>query len=125
MKKALLILAVLLCLIFSGCGGGRPKDLSDAHYQYGKRALEIVDDCLDFTIDLDTAYDKLEQLQELEDTLPPAGSTEGGNAANFSVEGDLVIISSKISLLRLGAGDMQELLEVRNNLAEDIGEKTR
>lgn len=125
MKKLLLMLVVLLCCLLAGCGGGRPSDLSDAHYQYGKRALEIVDDCLDYDIDLDTAYNKIKKLEEMEDTLPPAGTTEGGSAANFAVESDVLIISSKISILRLGSGDMSELLNKRNDLAKDIGEKTR
>ena len=60
-KRKLLILPLfivsmaLLVLLFANCSG-RPADISEETYKAGSKAIEIVDNYLDYNLSKDDAY---------------------------------------------------------------------
>ena len=124
MKRLLaLALALLLPLSFASCEEKKPKDISDQHYSYGKKALEITDRYLDFEITAFEAVDELEALIAREDELPKTEYGEKNHLKNYYTELDTLLVFWRIQDARYHASPetSSDILELRNSLAKNIG----
>lgn len=119
MRKLICILiVVLLCVGLVGCnrgGNNRPENIRQEYYEHGLSAIELIDDYFDG----DSSYtDMKDKLDEIRDKIYPAQlnetSTETLLKTYFAVMG--------VTLL---SGDDDELLELRNEIAELINEEIR
>ena len=126
-----LILA-LVCMIFllSLCAchnyGVKPEDISNAHYEFGKKALDIVDQYMDGRISAETARDRLDHLYNYGDYgLPETELEDPTHSKNFSVEVTVWLLNIEMSSIAFGTGSESDLLDKRNDLAEDLNEKLR
>ncbi len=131
---SLSFLLLFTIIFFSACGEGKPKNISDQHYQYALKAIEIADDYLDYSCSASDAYDRLETLMEREEDLPQTEFDDLSHLKNSLVESSVVMLSS--SLLSAdyytkedksneASAAYNRVLEHRNKLAEDIGEDKR
>lgn len=121
-ERLLPIIMLCACIIslFVGCSG-KPSGMSEAYYNYGKRALEIVDGYLDLKKTASEAYDELKELDRIEETLQePTGVDSSVSVYVLCLNVDLLSVSSGY-----GTADYDDVLEGRNNLAKTIGEKLR
>ena len=111
----------------SGCGGGKPNDVSDQHYQYALKAIEIADGYLDFDLTVDEAYAEISELEERKEELPDGKVGDKTHAKDFSIESNVSMLSSALvrGYLDLDTDIYDDVLERRNSLAKAIGEKTR
>ena len=111
----------------SGCGGGKPNDVSDQHYQYALKAIEIADGYLDFDLTADEAYAEISELEERKEDLPDGKVGDKTYVKDFSIESNVSILSSALlrGYLDLDINIYNDVLESRNTLAKAIGEKTR
>ena len=127
MKIIKFLLSILVsCIIFASCNT-MPSDISSAHYTYAQKAIEIVDEYLDFNITVEEAYEKISELHEREETLPDTDYDDPTHANDFSIEATVSIIDFNLFQLKLdpSSDEQSELLENRNELAELIGAKKK
>ena len=126
------ILVVAAILLFGGQSKGKPDDISSQHYQYALKAIEYVDQYLDYEISVYEAYNLLKDL-ESQSALP---ETEHGDATyykNYVVEFNVWVIQTDLFRMYsdsiLDSSDStdyyDEILESRNEIAEMVGEKKR
>lgn len=111
----------------SGCGGGKPDDVSEQHYQYALNAIAIADSYLDYGISASEAYSRIDNLYNRKDELPKTQFGDKTHAKDFMIESDIVILWSA-----LGRADYEttseiydDIFECRNNLADIIGKEKR
>lgn len=129
MKKVITIVlsTIAILVLFCACSSeARPENISDKHYQYGCKALDIVDQYLDNIIDAETAVTRLDNLQRLDgSTLPETESVDPAHFNNTRIEMDTTQISHELLMIKIGTGLQSKLLEDRNRLAEDLGMKKK
>ena len=126
MKKVLNIAKILFVisiasLMLTACGS--PK-VSEAHLNYGKKALSIVDSYLSFDITAKEARKQMLELYLRSDELPDEAGTENFHN-NLEVESAVGLLDSCLSNLSIDIDteeNLQELKKQRNRLAEAIGE---
>lgn len=126
MKRLVLITtAFLITLSLFGCGESTP--ISEQHYSYGKKAVEIVDQYLDYKISAAEVSSSLSELQKREDELPEHEYGDDDHANNYHVEINTFLVSRKIENQKYSPSSESytDILELRNKIAEAIGEKTR
>ena len=109
----------------SGCEGGKPNDVSDPHYQYALKAIEIADGYLDFDLTADEAYADISELEERKEDLPDGKVGDKTHAKDFGIESNVAILSSALFRGYLGSEVYNDVLKSRNDLAKAIGEKAR
>lgn len=124
MKRIIPIIAIFL-LLCSACGSRGGADLSDAHYNYGVKAVEIADEYLDFSISAEEAHNKIAELSGSKDILPDTEYGDSQHAGNSSIEHDVTMLSHELLMIWTGDGSYDDLLDIRNSLAETVGEKER
>ena len=96
-RQILTILFVILLILLCGCES-KPGDISEQHYNYGMKALEIADQYLDYKMTADEAASALNELLKREDELPEAEFGDKNHANNYHVEiNTYLIISGVIS----------------------------
>ena len=126
------VLVIAAVLLFGEHSKGKPDDISSQHYQYALKAIEYVDQYLDYEISVYEAYTLLNELK-YQSALP---ETEHGDATyykNYVVEfnvwgikNDLFRMYSDSILDSSDSTDYyDEILESRNEIAEIVGEKKR
>ena len=93
----------LLVLLFANCSG-RPADISEETYKAGSKAIEIVDNYLDYNLSKDDAYYMLSDICS--------------RNSSSKIE---VYIRSICSGLEANMPE-STILERRNSLAEKIGQ---
>lgn len=116
-----LIVLIIAVLTLSACGS--PK-VSEAHLNYGKKALSIVDSYLSFDITAKEARQQTLELYLRSDELPDEAGTENFHN-NLEVESAVSSIDSCLSNLSIGIDEKENLKNLkkeRNRLAEAIGE---
>ena len=128
--KRLIPSMICIILLVSICAchnyGVKPDDISNAHYEFGKKALDIVDQYMDGRISAETARDRLDHLYNYGDhDLPETEFGDPMHRKNFSVEGTVWFLKIEMSSIAFGTGSESELLDKRNDLAEDLNEKLR
>ena len=123
-----IVLALALLLILVSCGkNDKPKDISEQHYQYGIKAIEIADAYLDYNISAKEARSQLNSLMSREDELP---DTEWGDPTHLKDSG-VEFYSSLMDSVFMRAiyssssDSYNYIFEYRNEIAEYIGEKKR
>lgn len=128
MKRAIsLLLFAVIILSMAACNSStEPKrPLSDAHYKYGTKALEIVDNYLDFTISVSDAYKQIDDLYSSANALPTVEKDDDTYFGNSFVEHDVMMIRYELSDISSGRGSYEDLKEKRDDLAEELGLITR
>lgn len=121
-----LIFFLSISFLLSGCGG-KPSNISDEHYQYGKKAIEIIDSYLDYEIDADEAYQQMKNLSARKETLPQTEFGDKTHSADFGVEVGVSNADFYLLELRYNPSNehLQKLIEARNRIADEIGMKQR
>lgn len=126
----LLITFMLLSTItlLLGCNGGasgntKPDNVSDQHYMYALKAIEIADGYLDYEITATDAYLQISDLLDREDELPGSEFADD----NYRVESCTWRLNWEIGKAMDAASSeiYNKIVEYRNEIAELIGEKKR
>ena len=125
MLKRVVFCVLVMALVLTGCSEGKPSNISEAHYKYGLKALEIVDEYLDFNITAKNAREKIDALTNESDSLPKTEFKSPDHAKNFGVESGVTLLSYELLKIDTGSGSYDDLLEQRNELAELLNEKKR
>lgn len=129
MKRTVsLILAVLmLAAILTGCGS--KVEASEKGISIARSAIQIADDYLDNEITGDRAMDKLDELSEkMEylDSMPRDTDEENSQyLADFGISTDLTMLAHEILFDKNGENRYDKIIEIRNDLAETIGDDKR
>lgn len=121
---AVLLFAIIACCAY--CDNQSSK-VSEQHYRYALKAIEIADSYLDYDVSASYAYRQISDLKSREDELPDTESGDETHVNNFLVETDVLSLSIDL-LMASYHGDSEyysEVLEARNDLAERIGVKKR
>ena len=104
----------------------KPADVSDEYYKYGKAALEIVDQYLDYEITVDEASEALKELERREGTLP-SKTSHADTMIKLCVSASARHVSSinlDTKLYRnVDKSKYNDLVEKRNELADYLGVK--
>lgn len=130
MKKYIVLLALpilTIVLVLIGCGS--KVNASDKAISVGRSAIEIADKYLDNDCTADEALQRLDELSakmEYVDSMPNGTSEEQSQRiADFCIECDLVILSHEIMMDKFDNDRYDSIVEVRNDIAEAIGEDER
>lgn len=116
----------LIAYLSSPKYGTMPDDIGSEHYEYGQKALDIIDQFIDYRIDADTANDRLRNLYDWDyDDLPETEYSDKNHFKNFNVEHQVTTASYELSRISYGQGTMSSLIEKRNDLAETLNEKPK
>lgn len=125
-KKIIIPFCLLLIVLLSGCGQDKqPKDISEPHYKYGLKALEIVDSYLDFDTTSKEAKTTIEALISEKGNLPETGFEHPNHAKDFSVESKVSLLDYSLLNADLGKGSYDDILNKRNTLANLLNIKER
>ena len=130
MKKIVRVVALVLVIVMAASTAGcerKPKipdHMSEAVYNYGNRAVEIIDAYLDFKISTEEAHERLQALIDMEDALPKhTGENEVIERSNRSR------VVSCVAQLHLSTMSKKDTLDVvtakRNELAKLLELKER
>ncbi len=98
------------------------NDISTQHHSYAEKALEITDMYLDYEISAETASFLIDELKARENELPNSTGSK-----DTLIEAKVTMLSGKLMLAGIESSSQQynEILSLRNELAELIGEKER
>lgn len=128
MKKAKLLICILLCtFIFSSCGGEKKELPNDRYIQFGEKVIEIVDQYADYDITAEEAYEKLEKLRKREDELTDAepGTKDYFDGAQMTSFVLNISLDFNVLGFQPSSERMNTLIENRNALAAFIGAEER
>lgn len=125
MKKAVLILSAFLFIFVTGCSQ-IPEGFTQEGYDTGVKVLEVIDQYLDGEISEDTAQEKLDRLSDLLRAQAEAARENGEEMADAK----LSRLNATCSLISYNIGDawgvdIGQILEERNEIAEELGKPTR
>lgn len=123
MKKILLLLLSSILILSSGCiptGKNSNNAIDDAHYKYGQKALEIADQCLNFEITSDEAYEAIDELYENQNKLPTTTIKDDTHFSNHGIELDVTTLHYCIFSYKQGYSDYDTVKEKRNELYDDL-----
>lgn len=124
MKYKRIIAALLALCCITACNS-RPKHLSDEMYNYAESVIRAVDAYMDNQLSYEEAHKKIESLSDSAERL----SDEHENDADYSSDTitylDIGLVRSRIYLEHSGIQTYADLLEVRNDLAKQIGYSER
>jgi len=119
MKKLLIVFIILLSIFLCSCGG--KYNVSDSVRKGAEKAVEIVDNFLDYDI---TIEDVAEQLQDICDLMISNKSHED-NIVCLEVENCKLTLENCILDDDKPSSIIKELLNERNKIAEAIGKIVR
>lgn len=97
----------------------KPSNISDEMYNYGESTIKVIDDYMDNEIDYDSAAQKLDGIVSSIDYYESENEEEH-KSSDFLIEADISILKSELFLEHLGKSTYSELLDSRNNLAEQL-----
>ncbi len=115
MKKTISLLVICLIIFLVGC---KPSDVTDEYYDAGIRVLEIVDSYLDFKIDSDTAYERINSINE---NLDEAKDLTTDSNIKFWINS----LAWDLNPMYIEYNTDVEISDARNTLAEYLGESKR
>ncbi len=120
------IIMLSVSLLFSGCKRDETK-ASDKAISIGTQVVEIADDYLDYKLSSDDAKDKIDALYEELDYVNDLTESDENYLYDFSISIGVFDVSTKIFLDDIDhtAATYDDVLEARNNLAEDVGMSSR
>lgn len=123
---AFLLLSITTLLL--GCNGGasgstKPDNVSDQHYRYALKAIEIADGYLDYEITAADAYLQISDLLDREDELPESEFADD----DYRIESSTWRLRWEIvhAIDDASSEIYNKIVEYRNEIAEIIGEKKR
>lgn len=127
MKKIAIILVFALVLSLAGCGGSKPKDVSDGVYNAGIEVINICDQYLDALINADKACEKISDICNNLDKLDVKQGAETSIKLGMSfVQSSINNIILRDALnLEPDPDSNDKVLETRNKLAKKLNQKTR
>jgi len=127
-KSLFIVILILASLTLHACGQGKeqkPENISEAHYNYGLKALEIVDSYLDFDSTSEEAQEKMDALIKEQGNLPETEFKDANHLKNSNVEHHITMLSYSLSKVSYGKGTYDDVLSKRNDLAKVLNEKDR
>lgn len=121
-----LALALLLILVFCG-KNDKPKDISEQHYQYGLKAIEIADAYLDYDISAKEARSQLKSLISRENELPDTEWGDPTHLNGYQVEFYTSLMDAAFvpAMYSSSSDSYDDIVEYRNEIAGYIGKKKR
>lgn len=126
MRRLIFIVCLFALLSCLGCSAdGKPTDISEGHYNYGIRALEIADGYLDFEVTAESAFESMELLVSEAAVLPTSEFGDVSHEKNSAVEHHVTMMSHDLMAAKFDKGSYDDLLEERNQLAEVVGKPKR
>lgn len=124
---SLILAVVMLAGMLTGCGS--KVEASEKGTSIARSAIQIADDYLDNEITGDRAMDKLDELSEkMEylDSMPRDTDEENSQyLADFGISTDLTMLAHEILFDKNGENRYDKIIEIRNDLAETIGDDKR
>ena len=125
-RLALLVLAFILLGSLVGCNS-KPSNISEQHYSYGKKAIEIADKYIDYEINAEEAYKQIQELQSRSEELPETKVGDSDHGRNFGIEIEVSVLSSSLSRAKWNPSqdNFQSVVEARNKIAQYIGVSQR
>ena len=124
---SMILAVVMLAAILTGCGS--KVEASEKGISIARSAIQIADDYLDNEITGDRAMDKLDELSEkMEylDSMPRDTDEENSQyLADFGISTDLTMLAHEILFDKNGENRYDKIIEIRNDLAETIGDDKR
>lgn len=128
MKRSFLsgiLVIVVLVIALSGCSGSTKA--SDKAISIGKQAVSVVDDYLDGKLTYDEADEKLDGLKSDMQYVDDLPQDDEHKAADFGISTDITLISHDLLIDNVDntSESYDELVDRRNALAEEVGEKKR
>ncbi|MBQ8001211.1 MAG: hypothetical protein IJ298_08470 [Ruminococcus sp.] len=98
------------------------NDVSAQHCAYAEQALEITDMYLDYELSAETASFLIDELKARENELPNSTGSK-----DTLIESKVTILSGRLMLAGIESSSQQynEILSLRNELADLIGKKER
>lgn len=127
MKKTIILLCVLL-LCFSLCGCQKEENnISEQHYQYGAKAIEIADQYIDYKLTAAEAYEQLEDLYHRVEELPETEFEDEAYLNNSQVETYTLLLDTAMmnAKYKTSSNTLDDIYSYRNTIAKAIGEETR
>lgn len=126
MNKRFFLILTVFALLLSGCSQDKkPANMSESHYKYGLKALEIIDSYLDFDNNSKETRKMIEALIEEKDILPESEFKDPNHAKNFGIESKIIILGHELLMIDTGSGSYEDLLDKRNELAKMVNKKGR
>ena len=124
--SVVLVFALLLLLLLGG-KNDKPKDISQQHYQYGLKAIEIADAYLDYDISAKEARSQLENLTSREDELPDTEWEDPTHLNGYQVEFYAFLMKTEFvqAMYSSSSDSYDDVVKCRNEIAEAIGKKKR
>lgn len=126
MKKVIccLLAIVTVLVVFTACGEKRPENIGDEYYEYGCKALDIIDQYLDKTIDAKTASDRLFNLKTVVgDRLPETEFGDPTHRNDFNIKSAVSSAYFELWEIDFGTGSQDDLKEDRAELAALLGKR--
>ena len=120
MKYKKIIAALLTLSMLTACNS-RPKYLSDEMYNYAESAIKAADAYMDNQMSYEDAYLKLDGLRDHAEKLHGSSDNTTNNIAYYSISH----LCTTLHLEHSGSYTYADLLEARNDLAENIGYSER
>ena len=120
MKIKKIIIAVLLSsmmLTFSACGKSIPECMSEEVYDYGVRALNVMDKYNDMEISADEASDRLDGLRSKLDALANDESTSV-SASALSITSDITTFEFALDF---GSSSTSDTYKAADDLRKKLG----
>lgn len=125
-KRYIVTICLLFVVLLSGCSQEkRPDNISESHYKYGLKALEIIDSYLDFDSTSKETKKLMAVLVSEKDNLPETEFEHPNHAKNFSVESKITILDYDLLKADLEEGMYDVILSNRNKLAKLLNKKER
>ena len=115
---------LVVALLLTACAAGAEKQPDDQHTKYGKRALEIADNYIDFIMNAGTALARIQDLTNAKGTLPKVDSTDENYQRYSAIETAVSELYDELWDACVQK-DAEGVVEARNKLAEVLGEKAR
>lgn len=122
--KKVVVLLLIATLLLTACVAATEKQPEDQHTKYGKRALEIADNYIDFVMNAGTALARMQDLTNAKGTLPIVDSSNENYQRYSAIENAVSDLYDEIEEAYI-QNDAVGVVEARNKLAEVLGEKVR
>lgn len=127
MKRfSLLFIAIILFGSLAGCNS-KPSNISEQHYSYGKKAIEIADKYIDYEINAEEAYKQIQELESRSEELPETKTGDSDHVYNFAIEIEVSSLSSRLLNAKWhpSQDNFQSIVEARNKIAQHVGVSQR
>ena len=121
MKKVIMPFLCLSLILFAACSTG--IDASDKAVSVAKNAIEVVDAYLDGEMTYSETSDQLDTLKSEMDYVDEMEPGAEHKAEDFSIGAKILMLSTKVTSNSIygDSESYEEVVDARNELAEDVG----